>query len=471
MNRAASLPRQMLYYGLGLVLMKGISLLMLPIITRYLLPSEYGVLDVVLTWINVLGIIFGFGMAEVLYRFSLNPDTAKQVYRYLLKLHIYLIVPLLFTFCTAVWLCSSWLPEALTQQIVITAIFASGFASVTTLPLCWLRMQEKANCFFYCTAGKAAFQAALCWLFLEQGLGVAGVLYASVISQLLLLIILWHYDRPFSQRSNSPTALLSWRHYLKYGAPLVVSGLCLFLVCGAERWIIAGVLTTTDVALYAIASQFAMMVAVCIEPFTLWWFPKRLQMLQHKDGLDHVAKFASVGCILSFAAAILIGFLGPVLIIKILPSSYADATTLLPLLCLAMALKQCSHLLNTGCYSGNSTRTVGQINATLAAIAPILYVTACWLWQLNGLLYALVIIYSLRLCWFFYTSQRLLFLPYPMRHLLLCFASAAALLTVMPTLTFASTFVATMTMLFGFGVIVLRLCRSISNVKLREAIS
>lgn len=471
MKSTASLPRQMFYYGLGLVLMKGISLLMLPVITRYLIPSEFGVLDVLLTWMNVLGIIFGFAMAEVLYRFSLAADTAKLVYRHLFKLHIYLVAPLLLLLSIASWLCSAWLPEALSQRLVITAIFASGIASVSTLPLCWLRMQERANWFFYCTAGKAVFQAALCWLFLEQGFGIAGVLYAGVISQLLLLVILWRYDRPSADSFDKSNTVLPWQHYLKYAGPLVISGLCLFLVCGAERWIIAGVLGTTDVALYAIASQFAMMVAVSIEPFTLWWFPKRLQMLQHANGLQYVAKSASIGCILSFAAALIMGCLGPLVITQILPPSYAGATKLLPLLCLAMALKQCSHLLNTGCYSSNSTRMVGQINATLAAIAPILYLTACWLWQLDGLLYSLVLIYSLRLCWFFHASQRLLLLPYPLLQLLLCIVSAAALLAVMPNLTFAAAFIATIAMLVGFGTMVLQLCRSISNIRLQEAIS
>lgn len=463
MKSVATLPRQMLFYGLGIVLMKGVSLVMLPIITRYLPPSDYGLLDVLLTWMNVLGIVLGFGMAEVLYRYCPDANSAQQVYRYLLKLHLLLVAPLLVATCVAIFILSAWLPDRLTPQLLLTAIIASGAATLATLPLCWLRMQDQAEWFFYCTAGKALLQAGLCWVFLDNGFSIAGVLYASVISQLILLLMLWHKQPAVDTSSTSVNFAKPWRLYLNYGFPLVLSGLCLFLVCGAERWIVAAVLSTHDVALYAVASQFAMMVAVSIEPFTLWWYPNRLKMLHQANGLQRVACSAGLGCILSVASALVIGNVGPLVIAFLLPESYGAAAQLLPTLCLAMALKQCSHLLNTGCYTGNSTRAVGHINAALASIAPVFYVIGCWLGQLDGLLVALVMIYSLRLFWFLHVSQRMLLLPYPKQHLICCIGSAALLLAVMPYMSVVPTSIITMLLLASFSVVLLKLSRFVSN--------
>ena len=60
----------MLYYAGGLLLMKGISLLMLPVLTHLLAPREYGQLEVLLTIINLGSLILGFGLVDALYRFA-----------------------------------------------------------------------------------------------------------------------------------------------------------------------------------------------------------------------------------------------------------------------------------------------------------------------------------------------------------------------------------------------------------------
>lgn len=413
---------QIAYYGLGIVLMKGVSLLMLPIVTRYLTPSEYGVLDVLLTWMNLLSIVLGMGFAEVLYRFSRNTVTQASVYNSLLQLHIWILLPLLLLGSALCMLAAPWLPASLQWSLLLLSLWAAGLASALTLPLCWLRMQDHADWFFYCTAGKALLQALCCWALLQLGYGVLAVLYASLFSHIVLICLVlyktpvtWHFPG-FSQ---------SERGYLRYGVPLIFSGLCLFLVFGAERWIIAGVLSASVLAQYAVASQFALMVAVCVEPFTLWWYPKRLAMLAEPDGLQRVANTAVLGCILTIAAALLIGAAGPWVIRWLIPQAYHQAAGVLPWLCLVMAFKQCSHLLNTGCYVGESTLQIGKINGALAVLAPCLYLAGCLLAALDGLIAALVLVYGLRLAWFYRTSQQLLHLPYPHQALLSVLAAAS----------------------------------------------
>jgi len=409
-SRPLGAKKQMLYYGSGIVLMKAVSLLMLPVITRYLTPSEYGVLDVLLTWMNLLSIVLGLGLTDVLYRFCQNQAEQHQTARLLVQLHYMLLLPALLLLSLLLSGIQSWLPSQLTLNLLLLSLWAAGMASALTIPLCLLRMRDQADWFFYCTAGKALVQALLCWALLHAGYGLVAVLYASLISHVFLLLVLhkevslqpvlWPWNRQFTD-------------FLRYGWPLVLSGLCLFLVCGAERWVIAGVLTAGDLAQYAIASQFAMMVAVSIEPFTLWWYPKRIAMLAGQQGAEQVANTATIGCLLSLAAAIAIGTLGPHLIHHLLPQGFHEAAVILPSLCLAMALKQCSHLLNTGCYTGNNTRQVGKINAVLAILAPCIFILGCVLGGLVGLLGGLILLYSIRLWWFYQVSQRLLQLPYP----------------------------------------------------------
>ena len=60
---------QAAYYALGIVMMKGISLLMIPFVTRQLTPVEYGTLEILLIFADVSTLIIGFGLVEALNRF------------------------------------------------------------------------------------------------------------------------------------------------------------------------------------------------------------------------------------------------------------------------------------------------------------------------------------------------------------------------------------------------------------------
>ncbi len=61
---------QATFYVLALGVSKGISLLMVPVFTHYLLPADYGRLDVLQTLANLLTIVVAMGLADTLYRFA-----------------------------------------------------------------------------------------------------------------------------------------------------------------------------------------------------------------------------------------------------------------------------------------------------------------------------------------------------------------------------------------------------------------
>lgn len=429
--------QQMLWYGTGIVLMKGISFLMLPVTTRFLTPFEYGVMDVLLTWMNLASLLFGFAMMEVLYRFSRQHINPARLYQRLVQLHSWLIGGFLLLGVCVLWGCSGLLPAAIPSYFVLISLLSAAIASLLTLPICWLRLQGRADLFLYCSVGKSLVQAAICWGLLLQGFGILAVLYASILSHLLLLAWLF-YQTPVPLTLPSITA--EEKQFFHYAAPLLLSSLWLFLIQGAERWIVAGVLSAAELAQYAIASQFAMLVALSAEPFGLWWYPKRLAMLEGLQGPRNVAQTAFLGCALSMGAAVAIGGIGPTLIGLMLPSSYHDSALLLPALCAAMGLKQCSHILNTGCYVGQNTSSIHHINARLACIAPIVYWMSCAFAGLPGLIMTFTGIYLLRLVWFYQISQKYVPLPYPKRLLFGVIFASCLLLWITPWLSLNSAF-------------------------------
>ncbi|MDN3684766.1 hypothetical protein QW180_19040 [Vibrio sinaloensis] len=64
----------------------------------------------------------------------------------------------------------------------------------------------------------------------------------------------------------------------------MLSAMVAFALSGAERWIIVAYTDLDTLGIYAIAAKFALGVGILIQPFHMWWMPKRFQVQQSKGG-------------------------------------------------------------------------------------------------------------------------------------------------------------------------------------------
>lgn len=62
--------KNMALYGISIVLMKGVSLFMLPYIANHIPQYELGRLELLATFAMILSVVLGFSLHEALYRFA-----------------------------------------------------------------------------------------------------------------------------------------------------------------------------------------------------------------------------------------------------------------------------------------------------------------------------------------------------------------------------------------------------------------
>ncbi|TCS42375.1 lipopolysaccharide biosynthesis protein [Reinekea marinisedimentorum] len=408
--------KQMLYYGMGLFLMKGVSFLMLPVVANALSAEQFGQLDLWLSVLNIGSILVGFGLTEALYKQwgDSQPDQRNELISTATlqqaKIASYGFIVYLFASVAA----NHLLPQLNPVQLALASATLLVSALIN-IPLSWLRLQDSAGTFFLLTSGKALTQAAATFAFLHAGWGVTGILLSGFITSALLaiaLILLQHRNIRWQWRAEKGRALV------KYGWPLMCSGVLLFVAAGAERWILAATVGLAELAQYALAMQLAMIIAIACEPLTLWWFPKRFQMLKNADGEKRTARMGELVSHFCLWMVLLLSTVTPWLISELLPQRYSTVISILPWLALGMAFKQMSHLLNIGCYSGERPNIVFKINLVMAMIALTLF-SAMSLWLgLQGVVITFVMLYALRALVFVRVSQGLLRLPYRF-HLLI----------------------------------------------------
>lgn len=417
--------QQTLLYGLGLVIMKSVSLFMLPFIAHHLSTGRYGLLDVLLNTMSVGSVVVGLGLVDAMFRFyamGSNGQEREAVAAQTLGLALsaaagFLVLGLIASpWITAALPGGPTLPET---QAMLALIALDGAVNV---PLSWLRMVDRAKTFFLLSTGRALLQAVLVVVGLELGLGVMGVMLAALVAAgLQALVLVWLQVRTTGLRFSREQSL----KLLRYGLPLVGGGVVAFATAGFDRLVLAGVVGTALLAHYALAAKFAFLVDLLLQPFALWWYPRRFLVVEEQGGRERAARVAAMGTALGILAAVAVALSAPVVLVLLFPVDYQGAAAVTAWLVSAMALKNAWSLLSLGCYVRSATNQVLMIQITGSAVGVLGFYLLIPPFGIYGSAASLIIAQSARVVLFVWFSQQTLWLPYP-KWRLVGFTLAAA---------------------------------------------
>lgn len=389
-----------LMYGFSIALMKGVSLLMLPILAYYLTAAEFGRLEVITSLAVIGSILVGMGLEATLFRFvgeTEDDSKRKRIAAEIFSLAIIIGVMSAIAGWFLAGTIARYLPgEPSVYEIRLTLLILS-LEGCIAIPLGWLRMHDRVTSFFLITTGRAIFQALLTAYMLWLGGGVAEILEASLLAAIITAVILIFLQIKDTRLDLNRTTI---RQSLIYSIPLVASGIVAFGLNGLDRWILAEHTSLEDVAHFGVAAKFSLAVILLLQPFNMWWSPRRFIVLNQQDGPYKVAKFITIGIVLTLIISVLVGLASPLLITWLLPENYAISAHYVIGLVIAMACKEIADLVNIGCFAGRTTTSQLLINvvAVIIGIVGMLYWTpthAVW-----GIIYGLIAAQATRLILF-----------------------------------------------------------------------
>jgi len=321
MSRLPDALKQTLLYGSSIALMKGVSLLLLPFIAHHLSTDSFGRLEVISTLAVIGSVLVGMGLDHTLFRFagtSREPEQRKKIAAEIFSLALFIGVAAWLIGWQAAESIANWVPGNPTPyelRLVISVLALEGCISI---PLGWLRLRNRAIQFFFATTGRALTQAILDVVLLNFGRGVDGVLEAGLIAAVgQALALSYLHIRDTGCRFSRNMGLQA----LIYSLPLVGSGLVAFALNGLDRWILAEHASLNDVAQFGVAAKFSLAVVLLLQPFGMWWTPRRFEVLNTPDGQQKVANFVALGITLSLIIALLVGLGAPLLIAYLMPAA------------------------------------------------------------------------------------------------------------------------------------------------------
>jgi O-antigen/teichoic acid export membrane protein len=322
-------------YGLGQFIPKFVSLLLVPIYTRLLSPTDYGYMDNAIAFGGFLMALMRQGVPGAVARYYFDYDEGPSLRDYVTTVAWFLLGSSLVVGLVALVVCP-WILGALIPGLPLPFAFLavlSGIAYVNSeLQSRLVQAREQSSYQARLNVGRASISIALAILFVVVlRYGVAGMLAAEVVSYGLLALVAIYYLRS-ELRGRFQRSML--RSSLAYGwammpadfvgglTPLVTKG----VLTGAASAAATGVLglairVTQPLNLLGIAFQTA---------YNPIYFSVRKE--DTASGLQRLAVSArnvwaaAVGC--SVAAALL----GPPLVVLVTPKDFHPAAPLMPIL-------------------------------------------------------------------------------------------------------------------------------------------
>jgi O-antigen/teichoic acid export membrane protein len=355
---ATSLGRHALVYGSGAALPIVLGLVNIAALTRFIEPSAFGQLAVLLVFAASLTILYTLGILQGCFRTVFGGDGEEETdlgdrsvvtsdKRGALGTGIALIALIAASGTALIALIAESLTPLLflnesQSHLVVLAAAGGGLGAVWRLVVNVPRLERRPGVYAALNGVRPTLVIALSITLVALGGGIEGVLVGIAVGTALAvtvgLAVSRRSMRPAFDRGHALSIMRSGTVVM----PLVLSA---WVVHNLDVYIVAGMASDADAGLYRVASRVASVVSLALGFFLMAWVPLRRTSLfraLEPGGSPSwfnatIATYFVVACVgllvvLGVAAQFLVRIAGP---------AYGDAATLIPLIGLGLAAYGC----------------------------------------------------------------------------------------------------------------------------------
>ncbi len=270
------LLRSLAAYQVADVVSKFIAVLLLPVYTRYISPSGYGVVELLGNGVIFISILVRFGMIEAFLRFHFSD--VDQARRDALARRAVAFLLVATTLAAAALAAAATPLSKLILGHTDTTIFliaVLGLWAFTNLELAYalLRVDERVRAYAAASLINVAITiAASVVLVVGLGLGARGLLLGNYGASTLVLVGLWWTLRHrLALGRGMPAERLG--ALLRFGLPTVPAEASVYALSIVDRYYIYHHRSARLAGLYSIAVKLAGAVAFIVRAFQYAWPP------------------------------------------------------------------------------------------------------------------------------------------------------------------------------------------------------
>jgi O-antigen/teichoic acid export membrane protein len=428
-------------YMLGILLSKAVTFIMIPIYTTYLVPSDYGIIELLMMTIDIVAFFIGIGLSNSILRFYYDFDNDTDRHR-VISTGLIAGVAISASGFGLLMLADSFAARLVlgsTEYAHFFSILFFGmmFSAGIEIPLVFLRAQQKSLMFVAINLARLIMQLGLnIYFVIVLRKGVEGVLYAAVISS--ILISLYLMGRTLIETGiHFSMRILS--QLLRFGYPLILDNIGAFVITYSDRYFLKEDTNLNEVGLYALGYKFGMMVMLLIiSPFQQYWSAEMFATARREGAQKIFRDIFTYANLLAICFCFALCVYIREIIQVMTQEAYWPAYRLVPLICLAYIFAGMFNFASAGIMIAKKTKLMALTTVVAMIISLTLNFTLVPRWGGFGAATAVIGAYFVRFFLTNYFSQKLFPIPYEWRRLITVLLLAAALVAAAMSLAPAS---------------------------------
>lgn len=301
-------------YGLSSVVGRLLNYLLVPIYTRYFLPSEYGVVTELYAYVAFLAVMLTYGMETAFFRFSKKEEITTVYSTSLISLLISSVafIVLIFLNSSSISQCLGYAnhPEYIQFFALIIAMDA-----VASISFAKLREQDNAMRFAFIRLVNIMINIALNLYFIVyQEYGITYIFISNLVASAITLIMLfpqmisssWVFDKKL------------WKKMMIYALPLLIAGLAGMTNETIDRILLKHLLPNADIAaselgLYGAFYKLSIIMILFIQTFRFaaepFFFAQEKEKSSRKIYADVLKYFTIIMAIIFLGVTIFYDFI------------------------------------------------------------------------------------------------------------------------------------------------------------------
>ncbi len=358
-------------YGLGTVVAQLASFILLPLYTKFLRPSDYGVLEAITIATHVVGVVVTLSIARALSRFYYESEGQSERNRVVSTTYV--------TYLTVAAICAPFLyfiggPLAglLFESDGYSYYFKLSFGNLIAagcldIGLMYLRLIKKPVIFISVTLTRLSCLIALNVYFVAyREMGLVGILYSSIIVSCL-------YASVISAGILFQTRLIFsakvCRDLVKYALPMVPSKFANDIVKQSDKYFVLQMLSAGDLGIYSLALKLGNSLHFLLTmPFNMAFIPRRFEIMERDNAEEVYGKiFTYYIFLVGYAGLALSVLIREILSVMVTPA-FMRAGEFVPLVVFSIILLGCHSHFDFGILYSKKTKYLAYISGTSAVL-------------------------------------------------------------------------------------------------------
>lgn len=324
---SSSLFKSVGVYSVTNVINSAIPFFMLPIMTRYLTPQDYGIVAMFTVMVGVVMAFTGLSVQGAIGRQYFEEDTIDFP-KYVTNC-LYILVVSSVIVGLILWFFSEWISK-LTQfpagwlwAVLLASI--GQFIIIVVLTLWQVRVRPVPYSVFQVSFTLTIMSLSI-WFVVGLGMNWQGRIQAQVIACVLFVllgfIVLW---RNGCLKRGYDSSYI--RHALKFGIPLIPYTCGGLAISMTDRVLITKMVGIADTGIYVVGAQVGMIIGLIETSFNQAWMPWLFTQLKKNNSVMNlkIVKITYLYGILILITAILLSAIAPWFMRFFLGKNFASA--------------------------------------------------------------------------------------------------------------------------------------------------